>query len=172
MEEKILATVIFLMEEDDMVWLAEKTRKINVGCINGYGGKFDHVEDKDLIACSVRETKQECGVDISQANFEKVAVIDFHNMGEDGNVMVWEVHFYFVRNFAGIPMEILKDGGMINPNKYDKNNLPLEKMALADQEFVPLLMSGKKLIATYYYGPYQKELIKEGWYKIVDSLPE
>ena len=171
-EKKILATVNFLME-DDMVWLAKKTRKIGIGLLNGYGGKYKSDKDKDLVSCATRETMQECGVDISQAHFEKVAIIKFHNTDENGEVHLWEVHFYIIKNFTGVPKEMKKDGGMVEPNKYDKNNLPLGQMMLADREFAPiLLMKGKKIIANYYYGPNQMEFTKERTLKIVNSLPK
>jgi len=170
-KKKFLATVNFLVE-DDMVWLAKKTRKIGVGLLNGYGGKFKPVEDKDLIACSVREVRQECKVDISQAVFKKVAIINFHNIDENKNRSLWEVHYYIVKNFTGTPKENRKDGGMVEPNMYNKNNLPLGRMMLADRKFFPSLMQDKKIIGEYFYGRNQETFTKKGWYKIVDSLPD
>ena len=170
MKENIIATVVYLIK-DNQVWLAEKTRKIGVGFLNGYGGKFEPTKDHDLIACSMRETKQECGVGISRASFEKVAIVDFHNMEENGSTWICKVHFYLVKNFKGVPKEIKKDGGMINPHPYNMFRLPISKMMPADRNFVHHLMRGKKVIGEYFYGPKQKELIK-GWNKIVDSLPE
>ena len=163
----IIANVNFLMDEgDNKVWLAKKTRKIGIGLFNGYGGKVDHC-DKNLIASSKREIRQECGVRTSVKNFEKVAIVDFYDNKIDRSVIIIRVHAYLVRNWKGIPRETEE---MAEPKLFNKNRLPLKKMMEADKEWVPLIMQGKKLIATYYYDPWYK-LIKKGPLKIVDSLP-
>ena len=41
----------------------------------------------------------------------------------------------------------------------------------ADKKWVPLVMQGKKVIATFYYDSSYK-LTKEGPLEIVDSLPD
>jgi len=152
MKEKtlFLATVSFLMRNNS-VWLAIKSRKIGAGCRNGYGGGIEP-KDKNLIHSAIREIKQECKVKTFPENFEKVAIVYFNNTKSDGTTFVCEVHFYIVRNWEGTPKETKE---MLNPKSYNKNNLPLSEMMPADKEFVPLVMKGKKIIATYYYGPFQ-----------------
>jgi 8-oxo-dGTP diphosphatase len=169
MEEKTLplATLNFLMEKES-VWLAIKARKIGKGCRNGYGGGIE-LEDKDLINSAIREIKQESSVIASPENFEKMAIVYFHNTKSDNTVFICEVHVYIVRNWKGTPKETEE---MLDQKLYDIKNLPLNEMMPADKEWVPLVMQGKKLIAEYYYGPFQKKLIKKGSLKIVDFLPD
>ena len=167
MEEKIiLANVNFLMEGDN-VWLAKKTRRIGIGLLNGYGGGVETYE-KSIIDSSIREIREECGIETQTENFEKVAIIDFHDTKDDGSILIIRVYAYIVRGWKGIPKETEE---MADPKPYNKNNLPLDQMMGADKKWVPLVMQGKKVIATFYYDSSYK-LTKEGPLEIVDSLPD
>jgi len=168
MEEKELleATLGFLIK-DNKFWLAIKTRNIGQGLWNGYGGGMEP-EDKNIIDCLKREVKAECEVEISEKTIEKVAIIDFHNTKSDGEIFVCKVHVFLIKDWEGEPKESEE---MANPTNFEINNLPLENMMPADKEWLPLVLEGKKLIAEYYYGPFQRELIKEGKIKVVKDLP-
>lgn len=173
MEEKTLslATVSFLMEGNG-VWLGKKARKIGKGCQMGPGGGPEPKDGGNLIKTAMRESLEEFGIQTTPEQFEKVAIIKFHNTKSNGKKFICEVHFYMVRGWCGKP-RVTKTKELLDPQLYPLNKLPLGKELMpADREFFPLLMQGNKLIATYYYGPFQKKLIKPGWYKIVDSFPE
>lgn len=169
-KELVEATLGFLIK-DNKVWLAIKTRNIGEGCWNGYGGGVE-IEDKNIIECLKREVKQECEVKILEKAIEKVATIDFHNTKSDGETFVYKVHVFFIKDWEGEPKESEE---MATPTIFEINNLPLKDMMPADREWLPLVLElvleGKKLIAEYYYGPFQKELIKEGKLRIVKDLP-
>lgn len=156
------------LKKDGRIWLAKKTRNIGQGCWNGYGGGIEP-EDKNLVESLKREVAQECGVQISEKEVEKVAIIEFHNTTSNGEIFVCKVHVFFINDWQGEPQESEE---MITPTNFEIKNLPLEKMMLADKEWLPLVLEGNKIIAEYYYGPFQKELLKEGKIKMVKDFPE
>lgn len=163
-EKKLLEATLGFLIKDKKVWLAVKTRNIGKGCWNGYGGGVE-LEDKNLVECLKIETKTECKVEIK--GVEKVAIIDFHNTKTDGETFVCKVHIFWIKDWEGIPQESEE---MATPTLFEINNLPLEKMMPADKEWLPLVLAGKKLIAEYFYGPFQKELTKERKIRLVKSF--
>jgi len=167
MEEKKLleATLGFLIKNNE-IWLAKKTKKIGAGCWNGYGGGIEP-EDKNEIECLSREVEEESGVKISKETTEKVAIIDFHNTKSDGEIFICKVHIFFISNWEGEPKESTE---MATPTKFEINNLPIDNMMPADKEWLPVVLEGKKLIAEYYYGPFQKELTAESKIKFVENF--
>ena len=167
-EKKLLEATLGFLVKDEFVWLSMKKRKIGAGCFNGYGGGTEK-GDKNLVEALKREVKEECGVQISEKGLAKMAIIDFHNTTSKGETFVAKVHVFLIKNWSGEPQETSE---MKAPTKFAMNNLPFEKMMPADKEWLPLVLEGKKIIAEYYYGPFQKELIKEGKIKVVKSFPE
>ncbi|MFA6076907.1 MAG: NUDIX domain-containing protein [Candidatus Paceibacterota bacterium] len=167
-EKKLLEATLGFLVRDGKVWLAIKTRNIGRDHWNGYGGGVEP-EDKNLIECLKRETQEECKVEIKGETAEKVAVIDFHNTKSDGEIFVCKVHIFLVKDWEGVPQESEE---MATPTNFKIDNLPFEQMMPADKEWLPLVLEGKKLIAEYYYGPFQKELIKERKIEQIEKFPE
>lgn len=165
MEEKTLlqATVCFLRRNNEVL-LARKTKKIGAGCWNGYGGGIESGENPEQAA--LRELAEETRNDQESAggitarieDLQKVAVVDFHNTKADGTIFVCCVHFYFVFAWKG---EAEETDEMAEPTWFDVNHLPFDEMMPADREFVPLLLAGKKVRGTVWYGPFQKELLRQ-----------
>ncbi len=118
--------------------------------------------------CLKREILKECEVEIQEKATEEVAIIDFHNTKNDGEIFVCKVHVFLIKEWSGIPKESEE---MASPTEFPFNKLPLENMMAADKEWLPLVLAGEKIIAEYYYGPFQKELTREGKIKIVKELP-
>lgn len=169
-EEKILfVATVCLPVKNGKVLLGMKTRKIGMGCWNGFGGG---VEDGETIEeCAIRELEEEVGLRSYVENLEKVAVVDFHNEKSDGGLYTTRVHFFLVNDWDGEPTET-EDGAMITPTFFDFSNLPYDKMMPADREYFPLILKRKKLIVDSYYSPFQKELKREVEIKEVDDFPE
>jgi len=156
-EEKVLFTAtVCLPIQEGKVLLAMKTRKIGMGCWNGYGGGLE--EGETLIECAIRELEEESGLKAIPEDFCKVAIAEFHNEKSDGTVFISKVHFYLVNKWEGEPQEL---DAMITPTFFDIDNLPFDKMMPADREFFPLILRGKKVLVESYYTPFQKELKRE-----------
>jgi ADP-ribose pyrophosphatase YjhB (NUDIX family) len=162
-KEKVLlnATVCLLVSEGKVL-LALKMKKIGAGCWNGYGGGIRKGETVKQAA--IRELREESGkkngnvfITTSARHLEKVAVIHFYNTKSDGQTFVCKVHFFIVRKWKGTAVTTDE---MANPTFFDKSELP-EKMMPADRIFLPLILSGKKIIGSAKYGPFQKELLED-----------
>lgn len=159
-EEKVLynATACFLFK-DNKILLALKTDKIGKDCWNGYGGGIE--EGESAIGAAIRELKEETsknkndGVVAIPENLEKIAIVDFHNTKSDGQTFVCRVHFYLV----------------IRPTWFEIDNLPFDQMMPADKVWLPVALSGKKIVAKAHYGPFQKELIGDVEINYVESFP-
>ncbi|HAE36521.1 MAG: 7,8-dihydro-8-oxoguanine triphosphatase [Candidatus Nomurabacteria bacterium GW2011_GWF2_35_66] len=169
-EEKVLfkATVCIPIK-DGQVLLGMKTRKIGMGCWNGYGGGVD--EGETIAECAIRELEEEVGLKAKFDDLEKVAIVDFHNEKSDGSMFVSRVHFFLVKDWIGEPTET-EDGAMVTPTFFDLTDLPYDKMMPADREFFPLILNGKKVLVESHYTPYQKELKREVKIQEVEELPE
>ena len=168
-KEKVLAhaTVCFLRKGDEVL-LAIKSRHIGEGCWNGYGGGIEFGEKPKEAA--VRELKEETnGVIALPEDLEKIAEIDFHNTKSDGRNFVCKVHFYTVNKWQG---EAEGTEEMLNPTWFDIDNLPLEKMMIADKKWLPIALGGRKIKAAPKLGPFQKELLEDFEIEEVFSFEE
>ena len=157
-EKTLLRATVCIPIRDREILLGMKTRKIGVGCWNGYGGGIENGET--IPECAIRELKEESGLKAKIEDLEKVAIVNFHNEKSDGNIFISQVHFFLVKNWEGEPVET-KDGAMITPTFFNIDNLPYDNMMPADKEFFPLILNGKKIIAESHYTPFQKELKRE-----------
>lgn len=169
-EEKVLfkATVV-LPIKNGKVLLGMKTRKIGMGCWNGYGGGIE--DGESVLECATRELEEESGLKAKIEDLEKVAIVDFHNEKSDGSTFVSRVHFFLTKNWEGEPIET-EDGAMIYHTFFDIKDLPFDKMMPADREFFPLILNGKKILVESYYTPFQKELKRKVEIREVEFLPE
>ncbi|KKU79037.1 MAG: Hydrolase [Parcubacteria group bacterium GW2011_GWA2_47_7] len=168
MEEKVLhlATVVFPVHGKEIL-LARKTRKIGAGCWNGYGGGPN--EGEGLLDAAVRELEEESGIRAFASDLTKIAVIDFHNTKTDGTTFVARVHFYTVSSWKGEPQSTDE---MTDPTWFPVGGLPLDEMMPADSVFLPVALSGKKIIGSAHYGPFQKELLGPVTFSEVDEFTE
>ena len=158
------ATLCFLIKGNEVL-LSLKTKNIGKGCWNGYGGGIEPGETPET--ATLRELEEEVGVIALPDHLEKVAVVDFCNTKSDDSVFNCRVHVYLISQWTGEPRP---SDEMINPTWFDKEHLPLDKMMLADREWLPLVLSGKKIKATARYGPFQKTLLGKVEIQQVDYL--
>ena len=149
------ATLVFLIKEQ-RVLLARKTRHIGGGCWNGYGGGPE--PNETLPFSAVRELKEESGVIVNPRQLEKVAEMTFHNTKSDGSKFSCLVHVYFARSWKN---EARESEEMITPRWFPFHQLPTNEMMPADAVWVPIILSGKRIVGEAWYGPKQKELLSE-----------
>lgn len=157
-EEVILkeATLIYLVS-DNKILLPKKARKIGMGRRNGYGGGVEKGEN--LIQCAIRELEEEAGIKSNPEDLEKVAELRFKNTNSDGTNWEIVVHTYFAKKWEGEVRET-EDGAMTDPKWFSFTEIPFHEMMDADREWLPQVLSGKKLIVRTHYGPFQKELLE------------
>ncbi|MFA5985999.1 MAG: NUDIX domain-containing protein [Parcubacteria group bacterium] len=156
-EEKVLTdAVLCYLVKNDKVLLARKAKKIGEGCWSGYGGGIDGHETE--LQAVIRETKEEGHLTLSEKFLEKVAIIDFHNTKSDGKIFICKVHVYLATKWSGEPKETEE---MLSPTWFDRDHLPFDEMMPSDKEWFPQLLTGQKLIAKAYLGPFQKTSLGE-----------
>jgi ADP-ribose pyrophosphatase len=165
-EEKILfnATLCFPVRGDEIL-LGRKMKKIGQGCWNGYGGGIENGETPEQ--SMLRELREEAGVTAEADALEKVAVMCFHNTKADGGFFVCKVHIYFLHKWEG---DFQTTDEINNPTWFKKKRLPLKEMMLADREWLPAVLSGKKIIGEAKYGPLQKTLLGKVDFQFVTSF--
>lgn len=112
-------------------------RGINKGYINFPGGKKEENESMD--DCVVRETLEETGLTIK--NPKKVGYMEFPEMN-------FYVHIYKSTEFEG---NIINKEDEVSAFWVDKDNIPLNEMREADQNFMPDLLAGKYINRRYHY---------------------
>ena len=154
-EKTLLNAILCYLVRGKEVLLSIKTKNIGEGRWNGYGGGIEE-GDRTPEEAALRELKEEAKVVASPDCLEKVAIIDFCNTKSDGSVFNCKVHVYLVSRWVGEP-QVSEE--MINPTWFDKERLPFDKMMLADREWLPLVLNGKKIIVSAKYGPFQKTLL-------------
>ncbi len=166
-EEKVLlnATLCFLVK-NDKVLLGFKTQKIGKDCWNGYGGGINEKETPRQAA--LRELKEEAGIVALPELLEKMAIVDFHNTKSDGSNFTCRVHVYLVSQWTGEPQTTEE---MVNPTWFDIKRLPDEMMP-ADKQWLPVVLSGKKIRAKVKLGPFQKTILGEVELHQVDFFPD
>ncbi len=147
------ATVTYLIK-DRSILLPKKTRKIGAGRRNGYGGGVE--EGEEIVASALRELFEESEVRGKRESVKKVAELRFKNTTSDG--LDWDilVHMFFVHEWEG---EVKETEEMIDPKWFSFDAMPWDEMMEADQKWLPLALSGKKVIVRTHYGPLQKGLL-------------
>ena len=85
-------------------------------------------------------------------HLNKFAVIDFFECNEH----IFECHVFFIEQWSGQPRETDE---MALPDKFSKVQLPIEKMWKANSRFLPLIISGKKIVGEARYDKGMRELL-------------
>jgi 8-oxo-dGTP pyrophosphatase MutT (NUDIX family) len=124
-----------------------KKRGFGAGKLNGYGGKVHGGETIEEAA--VRELREEAVIDAKPSDLEKVAEIDFF-FSDVPKVKNWDqtVHVYFLRKWIGDPQETEE----MKPLWYELNVLPMDRMWVDDPYWLPAVLEGKKLRASFTFG--------------------
>ncbi len=172
-QEKILfqATLCILVK-DTKVLLARKMKKIGAGLWNGYGGGIEPGETP--IQAAVRELHEEAGINLESNKLEKVAYITFCNKTSDSHEFICIMHVYLI-HVSDSDLEnidIKETDEMHTPTWFESNNLPFNEMLAADREWLPLVLTGKKIIGTAYYTPKQHSLEKPSVWQEAQTIPE
>lgn len=144
------ATLCYLIDDNNIL-LAIKKRGFAKGKINAVGGKVEVGESIEDAAR--RETLEETGVEVK--TLEKVAILDFYfTQNSDWNQ---QVSVFIVRKWDGVPRETEE----MKPQWYSINKVPYDKMWSSDASWLPLILEGKKIQASYLFNEKEEVLEKE-----------
>ncbi len=134
-----------LIYQHPQILLGMKKRDFGQGRWNGFGGKVN--EGESLVESVHREMKEECDITINA--MELVGVLDFEYLGKD---KVMEVNIFKITDFSGEPIETEE----MQPQWFNVNNLPFEKMWPDDKYWMPLFLKGKKFTGKFVFEGYDK----------------
>jgi 8-oxo-dGTP pyrophosphatase MutT (NUDIX family) len=139
-------TLVYCLKGDSVLF-GMKKRGFGAEKLNGYGGKVENGETIEEAA--VRELYEEAKIQAAPSDLEKVAIIDFYfdDLPEDKN---WNqtVHVYFLKKWKGEPKETEE----MRPEWYARDSLPMQKMWIDDPYWLPGVLAGKKLKASFTFG--------------------
>tara|TARA_Y100000310_G_scaffold332537_1_gene408310 strand:+ start:1606 stop:2088 length:483 start_codon:yes stop_codon:yes gene_type:complete len=142
------ATLCLLLKEDQKeILLAMKKKGFGQGKWNGVGGKFDQEQDRDIFDTAIRETKEEIGVDITNNDLKRVAILHFRfPYKEEWNQ---DVHVFLTRNWQGEPVE----SDEMAPKWFRNDQIPFKEMWDDDIHWLPKVLKGHKLRANFVFKP-------------------
>lgn len=141
------ATLCFLLK-DNQVLLGMKKRRFAEGKWNGFGGKSN---DGEMIQdTAVREFQEEAG--ITPKSLIQVAVLDCYHPNWSQQVVV-----YISREWEGAPKETEE----MEPRWFPLDRLPYEKMWVDEAIWLPMILKGKKIRASFQFDEKANLLDKE-----------
>ncbi len=143
--DMIPTNLIFLVKkgEPDQILLGMKKRGFGEGKFNGFGGKVKNDESSELAA--VRELYEEASVKIEEKNLIKMAELTFiftDKSDWDNKMMT-----YIVYDWEGEA----KESEEMKPLWFNVDNLPFDLMWVDDPNWLPKILSGKKIRATFNF---------------------
>ena len=132
-------TLLFL-KRDNEILLAMKKRGFGEGRWNGVGGKLEPGESVE--AALLREAEEEIGV--TPTLYTQVADISFDQYFK-GEHTLMHVNVFIATEWSGEPTESEE----MKPQWYPVNALPFEAMWQDDPYWLPLVLEGKKIQASF-----------------------
>lgn len=134
------ATLCFIIENGKIL-LGMKKRGFGAGKWNGFGGKIENGEAIEEAA--VRELHEE--VRVLANKLEKVGELKFiFPYKKEWNQIV---HVFLVKEWEGHP----KESEEMLPKWFQINEIPFDKMWQDDRHWLPILLNGRKVNATFIF---------------------
>ncbi len=144
------ATLSFLIKDGEVL-LALKKRGFGVGKWNGTGGKPN---DNEIIEDTARrEVKEEIGVEVK--NIIKMGIVDFYF--ENKPEWSQQVVVYIVDIWDGVPTETEE----MAPKWFKFEDVPYDQMWEDDQYWLPQVIRGKQVEASFLFNEKQELIEKE-----------
>lgn len=151
-------TLLFLLT-DQQILLAMKKRGFGVGRWNGVGGKIE--EGESIEQAAARECFEEIGVQPTQ--LQKVAHLTF--TFPDGTTDVL-THVFVTRQWQGEPSETEE----MAPQWFAHADIPYGTMWPDDQLWLPHVLEGKKLVASFAFDKNEQMLAEQTDLRLVDEV--
>ncbi len=133
------ATLSFILD-GKRVLLGLKKKGFGAGYWNGFGGKIEPGET--VKEAAIREIKEECGMDAR--DLKAAGKLYFHFDDDPRRI---EGFLFTTTRFSGKPVETEE----MNPEWYNIHQLPLNHMWEDDRFWLPYVLSGKKVYATFRF---------------------
>ena len=138
--KKSVQTLV-VVHQGERVLLGQKKRGFGAGYWNGFGGK---VHANETIAQNARrELEEEAGIGTTEVHKRGVLNFWFHS-----DPVVHEVHVFTVQAFTGTP----KETDEMKPQWFAIADIPYDRMWPDDHVWLPHVLSGKHVTATFWFG--------------------
>ena len=148
--DKMKNATLCIVTHENKILLGMKKRGFGEGKWNGFGGKVQ--EEENVEDAAKRELLEEAA--ITAQKLDKIGEITFlfpHK--EEWNQIV---HLFYVPNFEGTPKETEE----MKPQWFDIDKIPFEKMWDDDKYWLPKVLSGKKIHATFIFDKDNETIVE------------
>ena len=129
-----ISTIGYCLKENEIL-LAMKKRGFGAGKWNGFGGKVK--ESEKIKSAAAREIFEESGLQVEETALQQVAMLQFYFESE----LVFKSHVFLAKEWEGEA----KESEEMKPQWYPMDKLPFDEMWAADCQWMPLILSGKKI---------------------------
>ncbi len=136
-------TTLCLLIKDNQILLAMKKRGFGAGKWNGVGGKVS--EGESIESAAIREMDEEIGVKAELADLRQVGSIKFYFA--ENPEFNQHMHVFTLRIWQGEPAETEE----MMPRWYGFGEIPYEAMWVDDKFWLPKVLRGKKIDASFYF---------------------
>jgi len=135
----VIKAVLGYLVDGNKILLGLKKRGFGEGKLNGFGGKLEANESFEQ--AMLREAEEELGI-IPEKYFEAAELMFY-----DCSSLEFFVKVFVVARWRGIP----KESDEIKPHWFDIGELPFNMMWEDDEHWLPLVLSGKRVEASFWY---------------------
>ncbi len=140
-----------IVRNGDKILLGMKKKGFGSGKINGFGGKVEQNETVENAA--VRELREESGLTANTVKKHAELTFKFPHKEEWNQV----VHVYVTDSWTGSPVE----SDEMAPEWFDLEKIPYQKMWVDDEHWLPHVLAGKFVTATFVFSPDESILEKD-----------
>ncbi|MDP1695681.1 MAG: 8-oxo-dGTP diphosphatase [archaeon] len=142
---------VFVDKENERILLGMKKRGFGVGKYNGFGGKVNQGEKFEEAA--LREFMEESCLQANLTDLNKVGEFDFYFLHKPEFNQT--VHVYWMDNINGEPGETEE----MAFKWFSLDEIPYSQMWDDDKYWLPLILKGKKLKASFIFKNINNENI-------------
>ena len=158
---KHVTELLVVSDARQQILLGVKQRGFGQGKTVGFGGKLEAGET--VAEGAARELHEETGLRVAPDQLNEVAVLTFHFPARPdwGHV----IHVFVVRGWAGEPA----DSEEITAEWHDLDAIPYDKMWDDAHLWLPRILAGERLQATFTYGD-DNETVQDHHITVIQGL--